>query len=570
MYIYDELDQRAVNERVEQFRGQIQRRLSGALTEDEFKPLRLQNGLYMQLHAYMFRIAVPYGLLTSTKVRALAHIARTYDKGYAHLTTRQNVQLNWPKLADIPTILDELAKVQMHAIQTSGNCIRNVSSDPFAGVAKDELEDPRPYCELLRQWSTFHPEFAFLPRKFKLAVTGATRDRAAVAFHDIGLKLVKGDAGEIGFEVLVGGGMGRTPFVASVCREFLPKTHLLGYVEAILRVYNRYGRRDNKFKARIKILVDALGIEEFSRLVEEEFSHLKGSELDLPAAELERVQKHFIPAEYETLSGSETQLQKLALGKNRPLGQWVNSNVTPHQQPGYSIVTVSVKEKGTPPGDVSDTQLDRIADLADKYSLGRVTVTHTQNLVLPDVKTADLEALHTELTALGLATANAEKLTDMICCPGLDYCGLANASSIPIALEISDRFDDVDYLNDVGDVSLKISGCINACGHHHVGNIGILGIDKGGVEFYQLSLGGSAFEDAALGKVVGAALPKTQIVDAVEQVLTEYLKQRESPEENFLATYRRVGAEPFKTAIYGDSVSQATATRKRHDADQHP
>ena len=552
MYQYDEYDQRIVVERAKQFRGQVARRLSGALTENEFKPLRLQNGLYMQLHAYMLRIAVPYGLLSSTQVRKLAHIARTYDKGYAHLTTRQNVQLNWPKLEDIPTILDELASVQMHAIQTSGNCVRNVTSDPFAGVARDELEDPRPYCELLRQWSTFHPEFAFLPRKFKIAVTGASRDRAAIAFHDIGIRLVKNEADEVGFQVLVGGGMGRTPFVALECRDFLPRKHLLSYVESILRVYNQFGRRDNKYKARIKILVNALGIEEFARRVEADFEHTRDSDMELPEEEIERVRSQFPSAVGPDLPAADQHVAALELGADRGLGLWVRNNVSAHQRDGYSIVTISVKEKGTPPGDVSDTQLDRIAELADKYSHGHVVVTHTQNLVLPNVASKELEALYRELEALGLGAPNAEKLTDMICCPGLDYCALANASSIPVALEIAERFDKVDYLNDLGDVSLKISGCINACGHHHVGNIGVLGIDKGGKEFYQLMLGGSAFEDASIGKILGMALPRDKIVDGIQTVLDEYLKLRESPDEGFIQCYRRVGFKPFKTAVYGN------------------
>jgi sulfite reductase (NADPH) hemoprotein beta-component len=552
VYQYDDYDRRIIIERAQQFRGQVARRLSGEISEDEFKPLRLQNGLYRQLHAYMMRVAVPYGLLSSKQVRKLAHIARTYDKGYGHFTTRQNIQYNWPRLVDVPTILDELASVEMHAVQTSGNCVRNITADHFAGIARDELEDPRPYCEILRQWSTFHPEFAHLPRKFKIAITGAPgEDRAAVRFHDIGLRIVENAEGERGFEVLVGGGMGRTPLVAEVIRAFLPKTHILSYIESILRVYNLYGRRDNKFKARIKILVDALGIDEFRRRVEEDWEASRTPELELPDAEIARVAAFFAPPAYESLPAEDT--TRIVLGKDRELGNWVRNNVVAHKVPGYSAVVISVKKKGTPPGDVSDTQLDAIADLADRYSFGQVVATHTQNLVLPDVKTSELAKLYAELRALDLGEANANKLTDLITCPGLDYCDLANARSIPLSLEISERFDRIDYLNDVGDVSIKISGCINACGHHHVGNIGILGIDKRGVEFYQLMLGGSPGNDASIGKILGRALAQDEIVDAVEKVIDQYLKIRESPDEKFLETVRRVGFDPFKVAVYGSA-----------------
>lgn len=551
MYEYDEYDKKLVRERAAQFRGQVERRLSGELTENEFKPLRLQNGLYLQLHAYMLRIAIPYGLLSSTKLRKLAHIARTYDRGYGHFTTRQNLQLNWPKLEDVPTILDELAEVEMHAIQTSGNCIRNITTDPFAGVARDELEDPRPYCEITRQWSTFHPEFAFLPRKFKIAFNASgENDRAAMKYHDIGVKLVRQD-GDVGFEIWVGGGMGRTPVIAKRIREFLPKEHLLSYLEAILRVYNRLGRRDNLFKARIKILVNQTGPEKFRELVEAEWEDTKESTLRLTEAEIERMRGFFTAPDYEPLSDSDDLLGKLR-GGDGELARWARNNVSPHRQPGYSIVTLSLKEPGRPPGDLSDAQMDAVADLADQYSFSEISVTHTQNLVFPHVKTTDLEALHGDLVALGLATPNIGRINDMICCPGLDFCNLANARSIPVAQEISKKFEDIDYQDDLGDLALKISGCINACGHHHVGHIGILGIDKRGVEHYQLMLGGSAGDDASIGKILGRSFPEDEIVGAVEKVLKKYVDLRDSPEEPFLHTYRRVGEEPFRDTLYGD------------------
>jgi sulfite reductase (NADPH) hemoprotein beta-component len=552
MYQYDDYDRRIITERAQQFAGQVARRLSGEITEEEFKPLRLQNGLYMQLHAYMLRVAIPYGLLSSTQIRKLAHIARTYDKGYGHLTTRQNIQYNWPKLADVPKILAELATVEMHAVQTSGNCVRNITADHFAGIAPDELEDPRPYCEILRQWSTFHPEFAHLPRKFKIAVTGAPgEDRAAVRFHDIGLRIVENAQGEHGFEVLVGGGLGRTPEIGRVIREFLPKRHLLSYIESILRVYNLFGRRDNKFKARIKILVTALGVEEFRRRVEEDWEASRTPELELPDEEIARVAAFFAPPPYEALPASNTHVAGFALGRDREFGNWVRNNVLAHKVPGYSAVVVSVKVPGTPPGDVTDTQLDAIADVAERYSFGRIVITHTQNFVLSDVKTSDLPRLHAELVALDLGKSNVNKLTDVITCPGLDFCDLANARSIPLSLEIAERFDRIDYLNDIGDVSIKISGCINACGHHHVGNIGILGIDKRGEEWYQLLLGGSPGNDASIGTILGAAIAQNDIVDAVERVIERYLEVRESAEERFIETVRRVGHDPFKHAVYG-------------------
>ncbi|MBA3498906.1 MAG: nitrite/sulfite reductase [Myxococcota bacterium] len=556
MYQYDDFDRRIITERAQQFRGQVARRLSGEITEEEFKVLRLQNGLYMQLHAYMLRVAVPYGLLSTTQVRKLAHIARTYDRGYAHLTTRQNFQYNWPKLTDVPTILDELASVEMHAVQTSGNCVRNITADHFAGIAVDELEDPRPYCEILRQWSTFHPEFAALPRKFKIAITGAPgEDRAAVRFHDIGIRIVENAAGERGFEILVGGGLGRTPVIGVVIKDFLPKRHFLSYIESILRVYNLYGRRDNKFKARIKILVTALGIDEFRRRVDEDWEASRTPENELPDEEIERVAAFFRPPPYETLPAAK--LDVITLGRDRELGNWVKNNVVRHKVPGYSAVVISVKVPEVPPGDITDTQLDAIATVADRYSFGEVVVTHTQNLVLPNVKTSDLKSLHAELVALDLGKANVGKLTDVITCPGLDYCDLANARSIPLSLEIAERFDRIDYLNDLGEVSIKISGCINACGHHHVGNIGILGIDKRGEEYYQLMLGGSPGNDASIGKILGAALAQGEIIDAVEKVLSRYLEVRESTDERFVETVRRVGLDPFKHAVYGDAPAIA-------------
>ena len=553
MYRYDAHDQQIVEERAAQFRGQVQRRLDGSITEDEFKPLRLQNGLYMQLHAYMLRVAIPYGLLSSTQMRKLAHIARKYDKGYGHFSTRQNIQFNWPKLADVPDILDELATVQMHAIQTSGNCIRNTTSDHYAGIAPDEIEDPRPYCELIRQWSTFHPEFAFLPRKFKIAVTGTPdNDRAAVRFHDIGIRIVDNEAGERGFEILVGGGLGRTPHIAKVCRDFLPYEDLLSYLEAILRVYNRYGRRDNKYKARIKILVSELGIDEFQSQVEAEWAQIRAGALKLVREEIDRVRHHFEPAKYRDLPEQELSVLGQSLGADAGLRHFVRNNVERHRQPGYCAVMISLKAPKRPPGDASDTQMDAIADLADEFSMGRIVVTHTQNLVLPDVEQGRVAELYARLAEHELATANAGLLTDSICCPGLDFCNLANARSIPVALEIGDRFDKLDYLADVGEVSLKISGCINACGHHHVGNIGLLGIDKLDEEAYQLVLGGAPGNDASIGKIIGRAFSRDEVVDAIETVLQVYLGGREAEDERFIDYYRRVGQAPFKEALYGD------------------
>jgi sulfite reductase (NADPH) hemoprotein beta-component len=557
MYQYDAEDQRLVEERAAQFRGQVLRRLEGSITEDEFKPLRLQNGLYRQLHAYMLRVAIPYGLLSSTQLRKLAHIARTYDKGYGHFSTRQNIQYNWPQLSDVPAILDELASVQMHAIQTSGNCIRNTTSDHLAGVAPDELEDPRPYCELIRQWSTFHPEFAFLPRKFKIAVTGTPgADRAAVRFHDIGIRIIEHE-GKRGFEILVGGGMGRSPYVAEVIRPFLAYEDLLSYLESILRVYNRYGRRDNKYKARIKILVAELGIEEFRSQVEVEWNQIRDGSLRLLRAEIDRIKAHFAPPAYLELPPEDLALQAKALQGEASLRHFVRNNVQAHRQPGYCAVMISFKAPGRPPGDATDTQMEAVAQLADEYSFGRIVVTHTQNLVLPDVEQRKVAELHARLREHELHTPNAGLLTDSICCPGLDYCDLANARSIPVAIEIGERFDRIDYLADVGEVSLKISGCINACGHHHVGNIGILGIDKVGEEAYQLMLGGSPGNDASIGKIVGRAFNRAQIVGAVETVLEVYLRGREGEDERFIDYYRRVGDGPFKDALYGDRGDHA-------------
>jgi len=548
MYQYDELDQRLVDERVEQFRRQVQRRLSGEITEDQFKPLRLMNGLYLQLHAYMLRVAIPYGCLNSEQVRRLAHIARTYDKGYGHLTTRQNIQYNWPRLQDTPDILKELAEVQMHAIQTSGNCIRNVTADQYAGRAADEIEDPRAWCEILRQWSTFHPEFSYLPRKFKIAVTGSPNDRAAVKVHDIGLRMHRNEQGEPGFEVMAGGGLGRTPFVAKVLQEWLPKEHLLSYVEAILRIYNMLGRRDNLFKARIKVTIHEMGADEFKRLVDEEWEQIKDGPLKLSKEEIDRIWAHFAPPEWKPLPDECPELEEKLAG-DPAFRAWYEVNCVPHRAPGYQIVNLSVKPVGKPPGDVSADQLDAVADLADQYSLGEVRVTHAQNLVFVDVEKSRLHELWQKLDAVGLATPNVNLAGDIICCPGLDYCSLANARSIPIAERISERLADVDRQRDIGELQIKMSGCMNACGHHHVGHIGILGVDKKGAEFYQLTLGGAADQDAAIGKIVGRGFSSEEIVDAIEKVLDVYTEIRDDG-ERFIDTYRRVGADPFKERLY--------------------
>jgi sulfite reductase (NADPH) hemoprotein beta-component len=552
MYRYDKYDQAIVDERVAQFRDQTRRFLAGELTEDEFRPLRLMNGLYLQRYAPMLRVSIPYGLLSSPQMRMLAHIARKYDKGYGHFSTRQNIQYNWPQLETVPDILADLASVEMHAIQTSGNCVRNVTSDHFAGIAVDELEDPRPYCEIIRQWSTFHPEFSFLPRKFKIAVTGAYHDRAAVQVHDIGLYLVKNSGGEIGFRVLVGGGQGRTPYIGAFIREFLEKKHLLSYLEAILRVYNRYGRRDNIHKARIKILVFALGPEKFARLVEEEWDKIRHDpRFELDQKEIDRVKACFTAPSYEKNAADDTSFST-RLAADKGFSTWVGRNIKYHKVPGYHAVMISLKAPGIPPGDATDKQMDFIAGLADRYSCSEVIVTHDQNLVLPHVQQADLYPLWRDLRSMELATPNIGLLTDMICCPGLDFCSLANAGSIPIAKQINEKFNDLDYLHDVGELKIKMSGCMNACGHHHVGHIGILGVSKKGEEFYQLTLGGSAENDAALGDRLGPSIAKDKVADAIGKLLEVYLEQR-TEDERFLDTYRRIGMAPFKQRVYAET-----------------
>jgi len=544
MYRYDQYDQALVDARVDEFRDQVSRRLSGELTEDQFKPLRLMNGLYLQLHAYMLRVAVPYGTLSGAQLRMLAHIASKYDRGYAHFTTRQNIQYNWIKLAEAPDLLAELAAVEMHAIQTSGNCIRNISSDQFAGAAADEVADPRPYAELLRQWSSFHPEFSYLPRKFKIAVVASATDRAAIQLHDIGLQLIKQD-GELGFKVWVGGGMGRTPMIGHVVREFIPVGQYLSYCEAVLRVYNRYGRRDNIYKARIKILVHELGAAEFARQVEAEWALLEPLALDAPAAEYTRIATQFAEPSYDAAAPD-------TVDRSDPdFALWVDQNIHPHKQPGYAIATISLKPVGGIPGDASAEQMELIADLAARYAQDEIRVTHSQNLVLAHVRKADLYALWTALADAGLATPNLDLVSDIIACPGLDYCALANARSIPVAQQIAQRFADLDRQHDIGELKIKISGCINACGHHHAGHIGILGVDRKGEEAYQLSLGGSGAEDASLAKILGPGFSEAGIVDAVETVIETYRNVRSGPDERFLDTYRRVGAEPFKAAVYG-------------------
>ncbi len=548
MYRYDEFDAAFVQQRVKQFRGQVEPRLAGELSEEEFKPLRLMNGLYLQLHAYMLRVAVPYGTLSSRQMRKLASIARTYDRGYGHFTTRQNIQYNWPQLHDVPAILDELAEVEMHAIQTSGNCIRNVTADHFAGAAADEIEDPRVYAEIIRQWSSLHPEFSFLPRKFKIAITGAPNDRAAVRFHDIGLQVRRNEAGEVGFEVIVGGGLGRTPVIGTTIRRFLPKQHLLSYLEAVLRVYNQLGRRDNLYKARIKILVKQTGAETFKDLVEDEWQQNKDGALDLPAEEIARIESYFAPPAFETLDANQPAFEARRF-EDRDFARWVRSNVTPHKAPGYACVTVSLKPEGEAPGDASAEQMDVVADLAERFSCDEIRVTHEQNLVLPHVRLSDLAEVWETLSRNGLGTPNVGLVTDMIACPGLDYCNLANARSIPVAQRISQRFSDLKKQHEIGDLKIKISGCINACGHHHVGHIGILGVDKKGEEFYQITLGGSADENAAVGKILGPAFSYDDVVDAIENIVETYLDLRQDG-ERFNDTYARVGAAPFKEKLY--------------------
>ena len=549
MYRYDEFDHTVVRERVVQFREQVGRRLAGEITEDEFKPLRLMNGLYLQLHAYMLRVAIPYGTLSSRQMRTLAHIARAYDKGYGHFTTRQNIQYNWPKLVDVPDLLDELAKVEMHALQTSGNSIRNITADPYAGVAADEIEDPRIYAEIIRQWSTLHPEFTFLPRKFKIALTGTDTDRAAVKLHDIGIAIIRDENGAVGFRIDVGGGQGRIPIIAETIRDFLPKQDLLPYLEAILRVYNMLGRRDNIYKARIKILVQSEGLERFTELVEEEFTHLKGGAVELPQAELDRIRAYFAAPRYETLDNGSKELES-ARQADEEFAAWVKTNVDTHKQPGYAIVNISLKPVGGIPGDASAEEMEAVADLADRYSFGEIRVTHEQNLTLPSVQQSELFSLWLGLKIHGLATANIGHAGDIIACPGLDYCNLANARSIPVAQAISRKFENIRRQHDIGRLTINISGCINACGHHHVGNIGLLGVEKNGEEFYQITLGGRADENAEIGRIVGPAFSYDDVPGAVETVVETYLQQREDNDESFVDAYARLGATPFKEALY--------------------
>ena len=564
MYVYDEIDQRLVDERVRQFRGQTERFLAGQLSEDEFRALRLRNGLYIQRYAPMLRIAIPYGLLSTRQLRKLADISRRYDRSYGHFSTRQNMQLNWPKLEQVPDILAELASVQMHAIQTSGNSFRNVTTDHFAGVARDEIIDSYVWCEIIRQWSTFHPEFSYLPRKFKIALNGATSDRAAVAVHDIGLQAVRAESGEIGFRVLVGGGLGRTPIIGVCIREFLPWPHLLTYLEAILRVYNRYGRRDNIHKARIKILVKERGAEKFRDEVEAEWSHLKDGPATLIADEIERVAARFTRPSYERLSDLDLSTTNLPGSAS-----WLKRNVHPHKVPGYAAVTLSLKTTGVPPGDVSSDQMDAIADLADRYSHGELRVSHEQNLVLADVRQADLVALWREARAVGLATPNLGLLTNIISCPGGDFCALANAKSIPVAEAIQRRFDDLDYLHDIGELDLNISGCMNACGHHHVGHIGILGVDKNGEEWYQIEIGGNQGEirpglKAALGKAIGPSFARAEVPDVIECLVNCYLAHRESDAERFIDVVNRIGITPFKESVYGKADQRPSRRSREH------
>ena len=548
MYRYDEFDHALVQDRVTQFRRQVERRMKGEISEEQFRPLRLMNGLYLQLHAYMLRVAIPYGTLDSRQMRKLAYIARRYDKGYGHFTTRQNIQYNWPKLEETPDILAELAEVEMHAIQTSGNCIRNVTSDQYAGAAKGEIEDPRIWCEIARQWSTLHPEFSFLPRKFKIAITGCEHDRAAVKVHDIGMIMKRDAAGEVGFEVLVGGGLGRTPFVGKTIREFLPKEHFLSYMEAILRVYNQLGRRDNKYKARIKVTLHETGQEEFTRLVEEEWEAIKDSTLKLPKEEIDRIAAHFEPPAWKALDDAAPTCDARA-ASDPEFAAWLRHNVEEHKTAGYAIVNISVKPPGEPPGDVTDVQMEAMADVADAYSFSELRVTHVQNVTLPHVEKEQLPALYDDLAKHGLATANVGLVSDIICCPGLDYCALANARSIPIAQELTRKYT-LEKQQEIGDMQIKISGCINACGHHHVGNIGILGVDRKGEEHYQVQLGGSATEDASLGKIIGRGFTADEVVDVVDKLLDTYLELREG-DEAFIETYRRVGMNPFKERVYG-------------------
>jgi len=547
MYQYNDDDQTLINERVTQYRGQTERYLKGEIGEDEFRTLRLMNGLYVQTHAPMLRVAGPYGLLSSKQLRMLAHVARKYDKSYAHITTRQNIQFNWPDLKDVPDILEDLASVQMHAIQTSGNCLRNTTTDHLAGVATDELEDPRPYCEIIRQWTILHPEFAYLPRKFKIAVSGTEQDRAATQLHDIGVHIVKNEAGETGFRILVGGGLGRTPVIGKVIRPFLEKKHLLSYLEAIVRVYNLNGRRDNKYKARIKILVRESGIEKMTEWVEAEWQQIKDG-MEVSDERFAEVQAHFTPPAYDKSANQDTSLDTNK-AQSSAFATWLKYNTTEHKTPGYKAAFVSLKAPDSPPGDITDKQLDEIASLADQYSFGEIRTTHRQNMVLADIKQAELFELWQKLDALSLATPNIGTATDMICCPGLDFCALANAGSIGIAKEINEALDDLDYLHDIGDLKINMSGCMNGCAHQSVGHIGILGVDKKGVEWYQLTLGGSSENEAALGERLGPAVAKDQVTKAVTQILDVYIAQRQD-EEIFLDTVKRIGINPFQQAIY--------------------
>ncbi|RWM08860.1 MAG: nitrite/sulfite reductase [Mesorhizobium sp.] len=556
MYRYDEFDHDFVEARVAEFSDQVQRRLAGEITEDQFRPLRLMNGVYLQLHAYMLRIAVPYGTLNSRQLRMLGHIARKYDKGYGHFTTRQNIQFNWPALSDIPAILADLASVEMHAIQTSGNCIRNVTADHFAGAAADEVADPRPYAEILRQWSSVHPEFSFLPRKFKIAVTGAERDRAAIQTHDIGLHLKKNAAGELGFAVYVGGGQGRTPMVAKKIRDFLPEADLLSYCTAILRVYNLYGRRDNKYKARIKILVHETGVEEITRQIEAEWQELKDAELKLPEADIQAINAYFAPPALADRPEGDVAVKQARLD-SKSFSEWLDQNVVTHRHPDYAAVTISLKGIGEVPGDATDSQMEAVADIAEKYAFDELRVSHEQNLILPHVARADLKAVYDALVEIGLATANSNLISDIISCPGLDYCALATARSIPVAQEISRRFASLERQREIGELKLKISGCINACGHHHVGHIGILGVEKKGSELYQVTLGGSADENTSVGEIIGRGFSSEEITDAIEQIVETYLGLRLNPDERFIDAYRRVGPAPFKEALYAGETKAA-------------
>ena len=549
MYIYDEFDHKVVRQRIEQFRQQVQRRVDGSLTEDEFKPLRLMNGLYLQLHAYMLRVAIPYGTLSSRQMQQLAYIADKFDRGFGHFTTRQNIQYNWPKLAEAPDILEALAEVEMHAIQTSGNCIRNVTSDPLAGAAADEIADPRPTAEMLRQWSSLHPEFAYLPRKFKVAVTGSPNDRTAARFHDIGLRMVRDEAGEAGYEVLVGGGQGRTPVIAKVLRAFLPSARLLDYFEALMRVYNLHGRRDNKYKARIKILVRELGMDAFRAQVDAEFDGAATSSAALAQAELARIDAYFAPPAFADLPQCSAE-HEAAKAANPEFARWVDTNVLAHKQHGYALAMVTLKAIGAIPGDATSAQMRVLADIAARYSFDELRVSIEQNIVLPHIAKRDLFAVWERLNEAGLATANHDLITDIIACPGMDYCALATARSIPIAQDLSRRFAAAERQQDIGPLNIKISGCINACGHHHVGHIGILGADKAGKEYYQLTLGGDPTSNAAIGERAGRGFAPEEIVDVVETVVDHYLAQRTN-NETFTQTYRRVGAESFKEVLYG-------------------